>query len=232
MNKLNPRKILLPSAAVLILIIAVCCFIRPNLNAPKLPPPELAQSAIDNLLSADSLSFSSQSRLLLGDDTVELGDLEGAVNGADFHVAGQVLGAPLNLYQIGNKTYRQDTITDQWLVIEDGKLLEDDALMSEINPRAAFDLSSLGQVSDAQTENLAEEKCYRLSFTPQTTDGYYEKFFAALTYTIWITMDDHQLRQAQIDASATANGIESTLRLTIQFWDWNKTPPIEPPVIE
>lgn len=231
-TKLNPRRILVPSAAVLLLIIGVCCVIRPNLNAPKLPPAELASTALENLLAAESLSFSSRSQLLLGDDAMELGQLKGEIAGADFHVEGQVLGTPLNLYQIGDKTYRQDTITDQWLVLEDGRLLEDTALMSEINPRAAFDLTALGEVGEAQVENLAEEKCYKLSFQPQTAAGYYEKYFASLTYTLWVTLDDHQLRQARIDAAACANGVESVLQLTLEFWDWNETSPIEPPVVE
>ncbi len=231
-TKLNPRRILIPSAAALLLIIGVCWFIRPNFNAPKLPPAELASTAINNLLAAESLSFSSQSQLLLGDDAMELGQLKGEIAGADFHVEGQVLGAPLNIYQIGSKTYRQDTLTDQWLTLEDGRLLEDAALMSEINPRAAFDLTALGEVSEAQVENLAEEKCYKLSFQPQTAAGYYEKYFASLSCSLSVTLDDHQLRQAQIDAEACANGIDSVLQLTLEFWDWNKTAPIEPPIVE
>ena len=219
--KLSAKKILIPTGLALLLIIAVICYIRPNLNAPKLPPQELAQTAIDNLLAAESLCFKTQSCLLLGDEEMQLGDIHGEINGADYHVNGEVLGTPLDLYQIGSKTYRQDTLTEQWLVLEDQAMLNNEALLSDINPRAAFQLSA-----------ILNEKCYKLTFEPQTTSGYYEKYFASLTYTIWVTLDDHQLRQAQINASASANNIQSTLQITTDFWDWNQTPPIEAPVIE
>ncbi len=231
-SKISTKKILIPVGLALLLIIAVVCLIRPNLNAPKLPPNELAQTAIDNLLAAESLSFATHSCLLLGDEEMQLGDIHGEINGADFHVAGEVLGTPMDLYQIGAKTYRQDTLTEQWLVLEDQQLLNQEALLNEINPRAAFQLTDILNISETETENLDEEKCYKLSFQPKTASGYYEKYFSSLTYTIWVTLDDHQLRQAQICASASANNIESTLQITTEFWDWNNTPAIEAPVVE
>lgn len=231
-SKISTKKILIPVGLALLLIIAVVCLIRPNLNAPKLPPNELAQTAIDNLLAAESLSFATHSCLLLGDEEMQLSDIHGEINGADFHVAGEVLGTPMDLYQIGAKTYRQDALTEQWLVLEDQQLLNQEALLNEINPRAAFQLTDILNISETETENLDEEKCYKLSFQPQTASGYYEKYFSSLTYTIWVTLDDHQLRQAQICASASANNIESTLQITTEFWDWNNTPAIEAPVVE
>lgn len=231
-SKISTKKILIPVGLALLLIIAVVCLIRPNLNAPKLPPNELAQTAIDNLLAAESLSFATHSCLLLGDEEMQLGDIHGEINGTDFHVAGEVLGTPMDLYQIGAKTYRQDTLTEQWLVLEDQQLLNQEALLNEINPRAVFQLTDILNISETETENLDEEKCYKLSFQPQTASGYYEKYFSSLTYTIWVTLDDHQLRQAQICASASANNIESTLQITTEFWDWNNTPAIEAPVVE
>lgn len=231
-SKISTKKILIPVGLALLLIIAVVCLIRPNLNAPKLPPNELAQTAIDNLLAAESLSFATHSCLLLGDEEMQLGDIHGEINGTDFHVAGEVLGTPMDLYQIGAKTYRQDALTEQWLVLEDQQLLNQEALLNEINPRAAFQLTDILNISETETENLDEEKCYKLSFQPQTDSGYYEKYFSSLTYTIWVTLDDHQLRQAQICASASANNIESTLQITTEFWDWNNTPAIEAPVVE
>ncbi len=231
-SKISTKKILIPVGLALLLIIAVVCLIRPNLNAPKLPPNELAQTAIDNLLAAESLSFATHSCLLLGDEEMQLGDIHGEINGADFHVAGEVLGTPMDLYQIGAKTYRQDALTEQWLVLEDQQLLNQEALLNEINPRAAFQLTDILNISETETENLDEEKCYKLSFQPQTASGYYEKYFSSLTYTIWVTLDDHQLRQAKICASASANNIESTLQITTEFWDWNNSPAIEAPVVE
>jgi hypothetical protein len=231
-KKLRPKKIIIPAAVALLLLIVCVTVIRPNFNAPKLPPTELAETAIEQLLAAESLSFHTENILLLNKEETRLGELNGEICGADFHVSGEILGSPLNIYQLGEKTYRQDTLTSDWLVLNDGELLNQDALLSEINPRAAFDLTAILNAAEEESENLDEEKCYKVTFTPQTASGYYEKYFSELTYTLWITMDDHQIRQAQINARAFANNIESDLQITTEFWDWNNTPAIEAPVFD
>lgn len=228
-HKLSARRIIIPVVLAIAAVLALVCFIRPNFNAPKLPPADLAQTAIDNLLSAESLSFRTESELVINNDTTSLGEITGQLCGSDFHVAGEMLGAPLNIYQLGQTTWRQDTITEQWLKTEDGLLLTESALMDEIDPRAAFRLTAILDAAEADTENLEEEKCYTVTFHPQTESGYYEKYFDELTYTLWITMDDHQLRQCRITAAASSGTQTSQLCITSEFWDWNATPPIEAP---
>lgn len=228
-QNISVRKIIIPAVVVLAVGIAAISLCRPSFNAPKLPPDQLADTAIANLLAAESLTFHTESELVINGDSTNLGEITGQLSGADLHVEGEMLGAPLNIYQLGQTTWRQDTITDQWLKTEDGRLLSESALMDEIDPRTAFHLSSITDITEGDTENLEEEKCYTLTLHPQTESGYYEKYFDDLTYTLWITMDDHQLRQARITATASSGSLTSELCITSEFWDWNATPPIEPP---
>ncbi len=230
--KLNAKKILLPAAGILLIVLLLVMWLRPSFTAPKLPPAELAAVAVDNLLAAESISFHTESRLALNGESTPLGELSGEICGADCHVQGEVLGTAVNMYQIGQTTFRQDTITDQWLEISDGELLTNDSLLNEINPRAFFKLAAINDAAEQDEESIDEEKCWKVTFTPKTEAGYYEKYFDSLTCTLWITRDDRQIRQAEIAAAAHAGEQQSTLTVTTEFWGWNETAPIEAPIVQ
>lgn len=136
------------------------------------------------------------------------------------------------MYQIGETTFRQDTLTEQWLTLSDGELLTNDSLLNEINPRAFFKLAAINDAAEAGEESIDEEKCWKITFTPQTEAGYYEKYFDTITCTLWITRDDRQIRQAEIAACAHAGEQQSTLTVTTEFWGWNETEPIQAPIVQ
>lgn len=230
--KIKPQKILLPAALLLAALLVAFIALKPAITKPKLPPAELCAVAIDDLLALDSLSFHTETSLTLNDESVKLGELDGEINGDDLHVWGEVLGSSLNIFQIGETTYRQDTLTEQWLETDDGELLTNQSLLDEANPRAFFQLAGLQNAAEAEPESIDEEKCWKLTFTPQTESGYYEKYFDTLSCTLWLTMDDCRIRQAEINAEATAAGQTSCLTVRTEFWAWNDTPPIEPPLLE
>ncbi len=229
--KLNAKKLLLPAAGILLVLLLLIAWLRPGLSAPKLPPAELAAVAVDNLLAAESFCFHSESRLSLNEESTPLGELSGELCGVDLHVQGNVLATPVNIYQIGETTYRQDALSEQWLEIADGELLQNDSLLYDVDPRAFFDLAAIENAAEAGEETIDEEKCWKLTFTPRTKSGYYEKYFDSLACTLWITRDDRQIRQAAITAAAHAGEQQSELSVTTEFWGWNETPPIEAPIV-
>lgn len=230
--KIKPQKILLPAALLLAALLIVFLILKPTAGKPKLPPGELCAVAVEELLALDSLSFHTETELLLNDESVKLGKLDGEINGADIHVWGEVLGSALNIYQLGNTTYRQDTITEQWLTTDDKELLNNESLLYDADPRAFFDLAAISDAAEQEAEDIDEEKCWKLTFTPKTQSGYYEKYFDSLTCTLWLTMDDCRIRQAEINAAASAAGQNSCLTVQTEFWAWNDTPPIEPPILQ
>lgn len=226
-----PKKILLIAVAVLLILLAGFNLLKINPITPQMPPADLCSCAIENLLSLDSLSFHTDTELIINEENVKLGKIDGEICGKDLHIRGNVLGSDLNIYQIGGTCYRQDTISEQWLTTEDTELLTNESLLSDANPRAFFKLAGLGDVTEGEIETIDEEKCRKLTFTPKTADGYWEKYFDEISCTIWVTQDNNQIRQAQICAVATAAGHTSTLCLTTEFWNWNETAAIEPPIV-
>lgn len=224
------KKFLLPAAAVL-MILAAGMVLYPALTAPKLPPAELAAVAVDNLLSADSLTFQTESKLLLNNEITPLGKLNGEICGENYHIQGEVLGSRVNIYQLGQRTLRQDTLTEQWLDLADGEMLTNQSLLGDLDPRTVFHLTAILDATAADTEDIDGEKCFKLGFTPQTADGYYEKYFDDLACTLWVNAQN-QIRRAEICATAHAGSQSSTLTLTCNFSDYNATPEIVPPVVD
>ena len=224
------KKFLLPAAAVL-MILAVGIVLYPTLTAPKLPPAEMAAVAVDNLLTAESLTFSTESKLLLNNEITPLGKLNGEICGDNYHVQGEVLGSRVNIYQLGQRTMRQDTLTEQWLDLADGELLTNQSLLGDLDPRSIFHLTAILDATAADTEEIDGEKCFKLGFKPQTADGYYEKYFDDLACTLWVNAEN-QIRRAEICATAHAGSQSSTLTLTCDFWNYNTTPEITPPIAE
>ena len=234
MNTVKPHKslgrsIIVPTALIICAVIAAVSLCGSNIATPNISPDELVQQAIDNLLAAESLTYHTESQLFINGDTTRLGSIDGEINSGDFHAAGEMLGAPLNIYQLGSVTWRQDTITEQWLKTEDGRLLTENALLNEIDPRAAFALTGFTDAAETDTETINGEKCRIITFHPQTESGYYEKYFDDLTYTLWIAMKDQRICRADITAAASSGTQNSELCITAEFSNYNTTPPIEPP---
>lgn len=228
-TKPKSKKIII-AAALLAALLIVSSVLKFAPNLPKIPPNELCAAAIEDMLALESVTFNTETALQINSEFTSLGQIDGQINGRDLHIWGNILGTDVNIYQIGPTTYRQDTITEQWLQTDDGELLGNKSLLSEADPRAFFKLAALSDVTEAAAETIDDEKCRTLSFSPQTADGYYEKYFDTITCTIWVTADKH-IRQAKITAQATAGEQTSVLTLQTKFSAHNQTPAITPPII-
>lgn len=222
---------LLLSAALLLMLIATAAVRHFALPTMGLGPAELAAAATDDLLSLDSLTFHTQTELTINSDTVSLGKIDGQINGENLHIWGNVLGSDLNIYQIGATTYRQDTLTDQWLTTDDGELLTNASLLADADPRSLFRLSGINNAEEANQAEINGQKCRGVSFCPTTADGSMEKYFDNIKCTIWVGRDNHIMR-TEIAAEAVTSGQSSTLTLTCDFSEWNTTPAITPPIIQ
>lgn len=195
-----------------------------------LPPAELAAIATQDMAALTGLTYHTETQLSINGDTIHLGSIDGQINGENLHIWGNTLGSDINIYQIGPTTYRQDTLTEQWLTTNDGELLNGGSLLNVADPRTFF---SLAQLADATTVAGAEingETCRGISFVPTTTDATWEQYFSDITCTIWLTRDNH-IARSEICATASAAGQTSTLTLTGDYADWNTTAPITPPLV-
>lgn len=229
MSKLHP-KVLFPAIIVAAgLIAAAIWHFAPATGG--LPPAELAADATARLTALNSVTFHTDTRLDINGESVSLGSIDGQICGNDLHICGNVLGSDTNIYQIGGTTYRQDTLTEQWLTTDDGELLTNPSLLTDADPREFFRLAQLGDVTEGAAQEIGGEKCRCISFVPSSVSGELEKYFDEIACTIWVTRGG-QIARSEISASATSAGQTSTLTLTCDFSAWDDTAPITPPIVQ
>lgn len=228
MQKLKRKKFLFIPMVIATLAIVAAWRLAPSAGPA---PGVLAAQATQNLLALNSFSFHTETQLQLNSETVPLGQIDGEICGANLHVWGNVLGSDMNIYQIGDVTYRQDTLTEQWLITDDKELLNNASLLTDADPRSFFSLAQMANTTEVDGAEINGQKCRGISFVPTTANGYLEQYFDDVSCTVWVTRDD-QLARAQISASANAAGQSSTLTLTCDFSAWDDTPDIAAPIVE
>lgn len=232
-TNMSRKKIIITLCILLFILITIVFIVKPNLNAPKLPADELIATAIEQLQQHPSLKFSTESKVLLANNTIPYGNIEGEIaDNKHFHAKGTILGSELEIYQIDDKTYRKDTLTEEWLVTEDGAIINESALINELNPTLNFLNLEIMEPKILEDEFADEEHCYKVTFFLVEASHPLQSYFQNLTYTLWITQDDHQIRRAMISGDTQSNDIKETLQMEIEFWDWGKPITIEPPIIE
>lgn len=229
---MSKKTILAVIAVILVVFGVVMAVCKPNLNPPAPPADDLVGSAIESLLSHESLSYHSENSLIIGEKVTEIGVIDGEIFGENYHAQGESLGSPLNIYYVDGKTYRQDVINDQWTVV-DGEILEQSqSLLNEVEPRMALILTEIINVVSLEDEPVDEEDCYKISFEPVTSVGYYETFFDGLNCILWITKDDQEIRKMELTGTSSTNGIESVLLVECEFWNWGVGEEIQAPIFD
>lgn len=229
MSKLHPKGLFAAIIVAAGLIAAAIWHFAPGTGG--LPPAELAADATARLTALNSVTFHTETKLDINGESVALGSIDGQICGSDLHICGNVLGSDTNIYQIGGTTYRQDTLTEQWLTTADGELLTNPSLLTDADPREFFRLAQLSAITEGDTQEINGEKCRVISFVPLSESGELEKYFDEISCTIWVTRAG-QLARSEICAAAATSGQTSTLTLTCDFSAWDDTAPITPPIVQ
>ncbi|MDD4570966.1 MAG: hypothetical protein PHN47_00540 [Clostridia bacterium] len=202
-----------------------------NANMSPTAASEIAASAIDKLLNAQSLGYSTESLLTVNGQQICYGTIEGEKADKDtYHAWGNILGSEIDIYQIGNNTYRLDELTHQWLVVPDNPFAKESMLIAEIDPAANFYFSSLGTVAYLEAEDVNGAKCYKLSLSPVLSDEWIQKYFTNINYTLWVDQKTGYLLKALITADTENNGTKGTLSIISEFSDYGESFDIEAPV--
>lgn len=129
-------RILIICAIIIIIIVGSALYLQ---ETTKIIPQELLNTALTNTLEAQSYQFHTKSRITIDGQEKVFSDITGERGDSkSFHVTGSMLGTDINVYQIGDTTYRLDSLTNKWIVTENNSLLRESLLMAELNPLSNF----------------------------------------------------------------------------------------------
>ncbi len=155
--------------------------------------------------------------------------VEGEKTGNDYHIKGVILGTPVEVYQIGRRTYTKDPVSGSWAVLEGNDLERQQLLWAEINPLENFRFRTLGQPLLRRREKLAGRRCWVVGFAPQGGSKYLEMWWHDFRCSFWIDKKRRTLLRARLSAR-NRNSPGTFLTLEVSFRDYNRRLSFVPPV--
>lgn len=222
------KKILIP-IIIIVIIISAAWLIIPRFTAVGYTPEEIITQAVDNLQNTAAISYTTVSSLTVNEQTREYGNICGEfLQSGDFRIEGSILGSNLEMYQLGNTTYRRDNISGNWQKTEEAPEIYDTALFNETNPLQQFEFSDF---TAAEKQSCDEKNTLCVSFCPTMKSDSVSKYFDNLTYTIFCDKNCH-LKKAVITGDLTNNSVSGRLQIVTTFQELPQDYQIEPPIVE
>ena len=232
------RKLLLCLFVGLLLFVGAMAafFLRDYFAAIHVPPETKVNEAIANSVNAESYRFTLTSKLTVNAQERLFSVIQGEKSKDNaYHIQGTILGTEVNIYQIGDTTYRQDPIDQKWTVIEKTDMAKESLLLSELNPISNFYFNEIGPITPLEKDktNRAEKKLGRkYAITPELANHWLEAYFTDMTYEIWVSKKEPYYLEKAIITAASKSNKENLLTMEIEFSDFNAPITITQPVLK
>ena len=221
---------------LLILATAAAFFLRDYFTTIHVAPETRVNQGITNSVNAESYRFTLTSKLTVSGQEKLFSVIQGEKSKDNaYHIQGAILGTEVNMYQIGDTTYRQDPIDHKWTVIEKTNMEKEALLLSELNPIANFYFNEIGPITPLEKEkgNKEEKKLgMKYALTPELANHWLEAYFTDMTYEIWISKKDPYYLEKAIISAASKSNKDNRLTMEITFSDFNAPITISQPVLK
>lgn len=232
------HKLFLGALLVCLLLIGVtaACFLRDYFATIHISPETRVNQGIINSVNAESYRFTLTSKLTIGSQEKLFSVIQGEKSQDNtYHIQGTILGTAVNIYQIGDVTYRQDPIDQKWTVIEKTNMEKESLLISELNPIANFYFNEIGLITPLEKDktNQEEKKLgMKYSLTPELANHWLEAYFTDMTYEIYVSKKEPYYLEKAIITAASKTNKENRLTMEITFSDFNTPITITQPVLK
>lgn len=212
--------------AVLVLITGLVWFYDSFL---KVEPGPLLEETMEKAHKAKSYLYQMKAELDIGGTPRTWIEVKGERAPGCYHFQGKTLGTPVEIYQIGNRSYTRDPVTNNWTVLDGVDLAQQQLYMAEIDPLSNFRFQTKEVPHLLGKERVGGRSCWVLEVNPQVENKYLELWWDDFTYRFWIDRKNHQLVRAQANARSK-NSSSTRLTMVIDFQDFNKRIEIQPPI--
>jgi len=190
---------------------------------------QLAAASVQNLLNAESYRFTSSSVLFLPTEKRVFSQIGGEKSKEARHIAGTMLGTPVDIYYADGAFYQKDAISGAWFASGEADLAESAVLLSELDPARDFNFTDYGQITYLGKAKQEGETLLSYEMIPTLSDRWIAKYFNPVTYLLKVTKDG-QLREAQITGQSIETP-DSRLVINTRFYDYNSNITITLPQI-
>ncbi len=195
----------------------------------KVEPGPLLEETLQRAQQAESYRYRLVAELDLGGKKRNWVRVDGERAPGCYHFRGETLGTPVEIYQIGKRSYTRDPVTGKWTVIDGIDLSQQQLYMAEIDPLSSFQFKSGAVPTLAGKDKVRGRKCWVLEVKPEVESKYLELWWEDFTYRFWIDRRSHVLLKAEAKARSK-NSRDTKLTMVVEFRDFNEKIKFEPPV--
>lgn len=202
------------------------------LNYDSLTPEEAVNQALSQTLNAESYRYKALSKRILDGEEELLSEAQGEKNKENVHFIGKLflVSSEFEYYQIGEKIYRKDPFSANWLVVDEVGMAVTEQLIQEINPLVAFQFQEIIAVEYLGKEEIQDKKYKKYILQATTENKYLTGLWQNFTYTIWTdTSKDRMVKKAEIMAQSKKAPAQYLI-MSIEFTDYNQEIVIGPPI--
>lgn len=195
----------------------------------KIEPGPLLKETLGKAYQAKSYRYTLKSDLDIGGKKKTWIRVDGERAPECYHFQGKTLGTPVEIYQIGMRSYTKDPVSGKWTILDGVDLSRQQLYMAEIDPLNSFRFKNTGEPRLVGKEKVGRRKCVVLEIKPEVESKYLEIWWRDFTYRFWIDRRKQLLVKAEATAVSTQSS-NTVLTMTVEFRDFNKRIKITPPI--
>lgn len=196
--------------------------------AVLMPASELVEKAVHQTADTPSYRYTLLATLEVDGRTQIWSDIAGERSNQDVHIVGRMLSTPVEMYQVGKTSYNRDPFTNKWYIVEGYDLNEQTILMMEINPLSNLNFKAVVEAEYAGREKVKGKDCWVINCRPDLENQLLEVLWQDFRYQLWIDRREGLIRKAVMEAKSR-NSTTSSLKITMEIFDFNQPINITPP---
>ncbi|MGD0622351.1 MAG: hypothetical protein ABSA82_07810 [Thermacetogeniaceae bacterium] len=194
----------------------------------KVDPALLITETMAKAQQSRSFRYQVQSDYSIGSEKRSWTQVEGEKADTSYHFKGTILGTPVEIYQIGSRSYTLDPVNKKWYVLDGADLTRQQIYYAEIDPLANFKFKVIQNPRLVGTEKVNNRNCWVVEFQPEVDSQYLEMWWQNYTYRLWVEKRGHTLAKGLVTAE-NKNSPGTWLTMTVTFQDFNRKIAINPP---
>lgn len=211
-------------------LLALILIYMVGLRDPGRPPNEALEKAISKTSDARNFSYKVATKTYINGKSNTFSRVVGDKFRPDnLHIKGEVMKSPIDIYQINEKIYAKDNFGGKWVTVDINEINQDGNFMNELNPLENLSFKELGDYNYRGLVKSEQGKLWSYELRPTIDNPYMEALWTDFTYIIQVRPGDDKVGQVEIRAKGKENEKDEII-VTIEFFDYNKVKPVNPPV--
>lgn len=200
-----------------------------ELNKPL--PQEAVVQGITQTLQAQNYRYYAVAKRNLNEQETVISEIWGEKSPQGVHLKGNlpIIEAEVEIYQLNDKMYRRDPLTEGWLIVSDNGKASMEQLITELNPLGVFNVATEFEARYSGTERIEGTPCRIYEVMTKGENKYVELYWQDFNYRFWVGKRDGNIHKAEISAEHRDNSLH-TLTVSIIFSNYHEPIELQAPV--